>query len=324
MRMPLLALIVPALCLAQTPARPRMTLDALQHDFGKVPGASVVSHRFKVTNAGDAPLTISRLNPSCGCTSTVVGRETLAPGESTELEVTFNSAGALGPVLKSVQVVSDDPELPIRTLTFTADVLPEVKASPEEVRFEDLERGSRPQASVKVASGTGRPIQLGDVRLSEAPWLGVTTRMENKDLWVDFDLLASRLPQDKLSGTDTVTLQLANPNHSEVKLSVHWELRAPVTATPARVAWSEPAGQDLRASVQLASRDHKPFRILSARTSNPLLMVSGLSPRAAVSQGVQLRLSPAAAPGTYEEKAFLTLDSPGHPEFEIRVAASLR
>jgi hypothetical protein len=324
MRLASLLLVIPAICLAQAPVQSRLVLDATDHDFGTIAPGTIVTYRFKATNAGNAPLTLGRPTPSCGCTSSVVGKAVLAPGESTELEVSFNPEGESGPVHKSVRVNSDAAVDPIQTVTFEAVVLPDVQPSASTVQFRDLARSDRRQASVQLKTGTGQPIRLAGVDLSEAPWLGVATREDGKDLWVDFDLLAGSLPKDKLQGDDSVTLRVANPRDSEVKLCVHWELRAPVTATPARVAWSEPAGQDLRASVQLASRDHKPFRILSARTSNPLLMVSGLSPRAAVSQGVQLRLSPAAAPGTYEEKAFLTLDSPGHPEFEIRVAASLR
>jgi hypothetical protein len=35
-------------------------------------------------------------------------------------------------------------------------------------------------------------------------------------------------------------------------------------------------------------------------------------------------MSPVAPAGVYDEKAILTLDTPGHPELEIRLAASLR
>jgi hypothetical protein len=323
MRLPLLALWVPAIVLAQAPARPRIVLESLAYDFGPLAPNATATHRFKVSNAGGAPLTIAKLNPSCGCTSTVLGKKTLAPGESTELEVTFSAAGSIGPTRKSIQVVSNDPQRPVLDLTFTADVSPAVKADTDSVRFEDLEPSDQPMASVKVATATDRPLRLDNVQLSRAPWLGVVTREEGRELWVDFHLVASKLPPGKLSGTDTVTLQLSNPNTSFLKLTAYWEKRAPVIATPTRVAWSRPAGQELTTDLRLDSRDRKPFRILAARTSNPLVRLVGVSPKAASSQVFQVRLSAAAKAGVYEEKAFLTLDTPGHPELEIRVVASL-
>ena len=324
MRIALLPFLVSAICLAQGQGRPRLVLDAPDHDFGQIAPDTVVRHRFKVSNAGDADLTISRLVPGCGCTSVLAGKGTLAPGESTELEVAFNTAGESGGVRKSVQVASNDPVQPVQTLFFEAKVMPEVWTATDRVLFQDLNRQDHPKASVKLNSGTGRPIQVDRVTRPEAPWLGLATRADGNDLWVDLDLAASRLPGDKLSGTDTVALNLLNPGPSVVKLSVRWELRAPVVASPVRVAWSGPAGRDLRASIHLEHREDRPFRILSVRTSNPLLQAALPASRSAPRQTVRLTLSSLAKPGSYEEKALLTLDTPGHPELEIRVSAALR
>jgi len=318
-----LALIVPAVCLAQAPGQPRMVIDAPDHDFGNLIPEKTVTHTYTVRNAGSAPLTILQVNASCGCTSTVAGKRTLAPGESTGLEVTFDASGVVGGVEKSVQVVTNDPVEPVRTLTFRAQVLPAIGVSPERLEFMDVLPGERRQGAAKLTSGTGMPIVLHEVTLSEAPWLGVATREEGQDLWVDFDLLGRKLPPGKLSGTDSVTLRVGNPAITTFKVQVHWERPAPVTASPARVAWAEPAGRELRATVQLQSVDHKPFRILAARSSNPLLHVTSASPAAATRQAVNLVLSRRAPAGQYAETATLTLDTPGHPEFELRVAAAL-
>jgi Protein of unknown function (DUF1573) len=299
-------------------------VDSLLHDFGPVGSNTQTSHRFKITNAGSAPLQITKVNTPCGCTSSVVGETTVAPGQSTELAVTFNSAGLKGLSRKTVEVISNDPANPSQIFSIQAEVAADITPEAADVLFQDLVPRDRRKQSVKFTTGTGRPIHVVDADLSEAPWLGVATRERDNNLWVDLDLLARRLPAASLSGTDTITLHVLNPLASTVKLSVHWERRAPVVATPVKVAWAEPAGQELSASVRLQSRDHKSFRILSARTTNPLLQVSGISPRASASQAIQLLLSPTAPPGGYEDKVILTLDTPGHPEFEIRVAASLR
>jgi len=324
MRLALLALFLPAICLAQSAGQPRLSLDPRSYDFGRIAPAQPVTHAFKASNSGSAPLTITKVNPSCGCTSSVVGQRTLAPGESTLLEVTFNPAGYRGMARKSVQVLSNDPLEPDQAITFDVEVLPAVLPSTEQVLFTDLVPKDRRKASVKLETENGQPILVTHADLSPAPWLGVVTRPEGKDQWVDFDLLAHRLPANKLSGLDTVILHVSNPEPSDIKLTVRWERRAPVVATPDKVAWAETAGQDLRAALVLKDRQNHPFRILSARTSNPLLTVTGIRPGAAVTQQVQVLLSAKAKPGVYDERAFLTLDTPGHPEFEIRVAASLR
>ena len=323
MRMILLALAIPALCLAQGP-QPRLHLEQPHYAFGKVPPDRVLAHRFKVTNAGNAPLTILSTAPSCGCTSTVLGKDKLAAGESTELEVTFNTAGQSGLTQKTVQVVSDDPVEPSQTLTFEALVQPTIIAPQEQVVFMDVQPKDRRGATVELASGTDAPLELSSVKLSTAPWLGVTTRELGSTVKVDLILSGRALPKDRLSGLDTVTLNVANPKPAVITLTVRWEKRAPVVVNPTQVAWAEPAGQDLHTSVVLEQREHKPFRILAARTSNPLVEVQGWSHKAAATQKLEVTLSGRTPPGNYHEMVVLTLDTPGHPELPIRVGAALR
>ncbi len=318
-RTPLLLLLaaVPVTCLAQQ----RLALDAERHDFGRIRAGAKVAHRFRITNAGDAPLRILRVNASCGCTSTVVGRDTLGPGEGTELEVVLDASGYRGPLKKFIELVTDDPAGASRTLAVEADVLAEVIPATQEIAFRDLARKDRRKRSVKLTSGTGEPIAVLDAELSEAPWLGVATRPVGKDVYVDLDLLARNLPPGKESGTDTIALRVANPNPSVVNLRVTWEKLAPVIAEPPRVALAEPAGRDVPCDVTLRSRDGRPFRILSARSTHPLIRVPDL-PGAAPRQKLRFVVGGALPAGNWEEQVILALE--GGRELTIRFSMVLR
>ena len=308
---------------AHAPAQPRLIVEDAHHDFGTLaPGVAAV-HRFQVRNDGAAPLHISQVRASCGCTSTVIGASVLAPGATTEIEVTFHTAGVVGHAQKTVEVMSDDPVSPSLLLTFEAEVSAAAVLVDDHVQFEDLTPDVRRQMSVRIQSSTRQPILVTQVDLSPAPWLGVSTHPQENDVWVDLDLQARSLPPGKLSGTDEVTLHVANPRPSTLHLSVRWAKRPPVTALPSQLAWAEAAGRSLGAKVALTQAEGKPFRVLSARTSSPLLQVSGLSSTAAARQTFRVTLSGDARPGQHTEKVFLVLDTPGHPEFEFRVSAAL-
>jgi hypothetical protein len=322
MRIPALIVLAPIVCMAQ--GAPHITYDATHFDFGKIAADAKVSHRFKVTNTGKAPLNITRLNPSCGCTSTVLGKWTLAPEESTEVEVTFNPAGFRGVSRKSIQVVSDDPVSPTTTLTFEADVVLEIMPSTDSVFFQDLVRSVPRKASVKLSSGTDKPVVLTDAKTPGAPYLTTALRKDGKDAWVDITLDGRKVPAGRQVGADAIIVRTANARVPAVTITVQWEMRASVTANPLRVAWSEPAGTELRSSVLLKQVDGKPFRILSSRTTNPVLSVEGNGKTAAVSHEIQVVLASNAQPGLYTEKVLLTLDDPDQPELELRVSASLR
>jgi hypothetical protein len=322
MRFPALLLLAPVVCLAQ--AAPHISFDATHFDFGKIPGDVKVSHRFKVTNTGQAPLNITRLNPSCGCTSTVLGKWTLAPGESTDIEVTFNPAGFRGLSRKSIQVVSDDPASPTSTLTFEADVVREIMPSTDSVFFQDLVRSVPRKISVKLTSGTERPVELTDAKAPGAPYLATALRRDGKDAWVDITLDGRKIPAGRQLGADAVIVRTTNPKVPSITLTVQWEMRADVTADPLRVAWSEPAGKPLSSKVLLKQVDGKPFRILSWKSTNPALSVTGSDQPAASRHEIEVVLSADARPGLYTEKVLLTLDDPNQPQLELRVSASLR
>lgn len=321
MRSFLFSLMVPALVAAQGPT---IAVDQPHFDFGKLYGEAKAVHRFKVTNKGTAPLNISRLNPSCGCTSTVIGQWTLNPGQSTEIETTFNPAGFRGPVHKSIQVVSNDPANPALNLTFEAEVLREIMPSSEAVFFQDVQRTSPRKTSIRLVSGNGQPVHVTDTKAPGAPYLSCAVRPEGHDAWVDILLDGTRIPPGRQTGTDAIVVKTDNPKASVINLTVQWELRAAVVAEPARVAWVEPAGKELRARVSLKQVDGKPFRILSVKTTNPVLKVEGVGRNAASHHDLQVILAAKAKAGMYSEKILLTTDSPDQPEVELRVAASLR
>lgn len=78
------------------------------HDFGKIQEtAGAVSHTFKVTNTGDAPLVLTRVIASCGCTTPEWTKEPIAPGKTGDIKITFNPKDRPGPFVKTVSVYSN-------------------------------------------------------------------------------------------------------------------------------------------------------------------------------------------------------------------------
>lgn len=62
------------------------------HDFGKIKVNSPVTHEFRFTNSGDAPLIISSVQASCGCTVTDYTKDPIAPKSEGYVKVTYNAA----------------------------------------------------------------------------------------------------------------------------------------------------------------------------------------------------------------------------------------
>ncbi|MFA6127303.1 MAG: DUF1573 domain-containing protein [Bacteroidales bacterium] len=84
------------------------TWDVTDYDFGKnVTQGKPASATFNITNAGKEPVTITLVQPSCGCTSPKYTKEPIKPGEKGEVVLTYD-AKISGYFSKSAQVKLND------------------------------------------------------------------------------------------------------------------------------------------------------------------------------------------------------------------------
>ena len=102
---------------------PYITFQEETHDFGDIKQGDKVSHTFAFENTGTQPLIITDVKVTCGCTATNWPRDPIAPGQSSELTVQFNSAGKLGRQNKVVTIVSNAGNS-MAKVTITGNVLP--------------------------------------------------------------------------------------------------------------------------------------------------------------------------------------------------------
>jgi len=92
-------------------------------DFGKVKEGDIVKHEFILKNDTAKELKILSVNTSCGCAASQAKKKLLAPGESTSIEVSFNSAKYSGDVKQSVYVNTDNVKDPLVVFKINADVI---------------------------------------------------------------------------------------------------------------------------------------------------------------------------------------------------------
>jgi hypothetical protein len=101
-----------------------LIVDQPEFDFGYVPRDARISHVFWLKSVGDGVVRITKVLPGCGCTKAPVDKTELAAGDSTRLEVTFNTRGYRNRVTKSPKIVTSEGREQT-ALRFTAHVVPE-------------------------------------------------------------------------------------------------------------------------------------------------------------------------------------------------------
>lgn len=110
--------------IAEEPAsgNAKMEFQTYDHDFGQIQQGEKVEHTFAFTNTGTEDLIISEAKGTCGCTVPSYPKAPIAPGESGEIVVAYDSKGKSGIQRKSVNITANT--TPNRTtLNITSEVI---------------------------------------------------------------------------------------------------------------------------------------------------------------------------------------------------------
>lgn len=97
-------------------------LDSMQR-YGKIREGQQLTVTFRFRNAGQNPLIIRNVAPSCGCTVAEFPREPIASGKEGEISGRFDSQGRVGHQHKDLTVTANT-EPRAHILRFEVEVIP--------------------------------------------------------------------------------------------------------------------------------------------------------------------------------------------------------
>lgn len=95
---------------AQEPAEvqgPVMTFESMIVDYGDIEQDSEPLRLLKFTNTGTEPLVVSNARGSCGCTVPTWPKQPVMPGESSQLEIRYDTK-RLGGINKTVTITTNE------------------------------------------------------------------------------------------------------------------------------------------------------------------------------------------------------------------------
>lgn len=152
-------------------------------DFGYVPKTGIVSHTYSIKNIGPDTLSIVKVRTSCGCTTTPLSQQRLAPNQTTEMKVLYDPRKILpGEGIKKLQVISSDPTNPIAEVQFSAKTGMSsslVKLTPTEIDFDTVALGAENLKSLTIENISGEKIAM---QVIEGPGENVDLIAGNKIL----------------------------------------------------------------------------------------------------------------------------------------------
>lgn len=89
-------------------------------DYGEIAKGSDGIRVFEFTNTGNAPLIISKVSSSCGCTIPKKPDAPILPGTTGEIQVKYDT-NRVGPIRKAITVISNA-DTPTKVLKIKGEV----------------------------------------------------------------------------------------------------------------------------------------------------------------------------------------------------------
>ena len=150
------------------------------YDFGTVVEGVKATHVFKFTNTGNAPIVISSVRASCGCTTPEWPKDPIMPGKTGEIKAIYNSKGRLNAFNKSIRISSNATEA-TKTLFIKGNVVkepprvytaeekansPRISIDRTEYNFGKVQQGEKISKTIKFKNTGKTPLKIKEVKSS--------------------------------------------------------------------------------------------------------------------------------------------------------------
>jgi hypothetical protein len=101
---------------SQKPVTETLKVKETTYDFGKIQQGRPVNHTFEITNTGAAPLMLTNVQASCGCTTPEWSKDPIQPGATSSIKVGYNAA-AEGLFNKTITIQYDSDQTKVLNIT---------------------------------------------------------------------------------------------------------------------------------------------------------------------------------------------------------------
>ena len=141
-------------------ARAQIGVAVAAHDFGTVWAGEPLQHAFTIANGGQAPLEITRVVSSCGCTSVGEHPKRIEPGQTGQFAFTMDSRKLRGKFSKTVSIHSNDPRTPILKLTLSGECRHPIEVTPASALFGKVTATQPVSKQITIKNNTEVPLKL--------------------------------------------------------------------------------------------------------------------------------------------------------------------
>jgi len=202
----------------------RIAFEETTFDFGSIAKGSKVTHNFWFENKGTDTLIVTKITPTCGCTSTRKGIITVAPQERTSIDAIFDSGKFNGKVTKSIKVECNDAVNPYLDLRFKATInnpLQTIEYSPLMADFQNVPPGKKSTIKITLTNIDKTETKIKIVEKPAAEFIKTTLKSESlapgATTQIELTLLSNLEPGTFLS---SITLEAEGKPDSRITIPI--------------------------------------------------------------------------------------------------------
>jgi hypothetical protein len=241
--------------------------DAL-YDFGSALEGTTVKHTFTIKNTGEGYLEITGVKTSCGCTTGEPSKMHVAPGETSDIAVSFDTHFQKGHQVRTITAFTNDPNNSQVAMTMQGIVKKQVEAVPGEVAFGEVKRGTEGTKEVLIndLNPARGEFSVGPVSNSND---AIKVEQEKRPDGKPGVLLKVSLLKTMPVGPFDDTIKITN-NRVPLQVDVFGTVTGDLNIDPAQVSFGiVPRGQDIVRIFKLSNQGPHPVKVLNVSSSTP-------------------------------------------------------
>ncbi len=139
---------------------PKVVVKETTFDFGALDLSANGSHDFLFKNEGTAPLKLTEGGTSCRCTLSKLGKESIPPGGSAKVTITWKPVDRPGPYQQTAKILTNDPAQSQIILTISGRITAAVRFSPTDLVFSRLSAGEASTDQAQLFCYLDTPVKI--------------------------------------------------------------------------------------------------------------------------------------------------------------------
>jgi len=245
-------------------------------DFGRVRQGQTLTHVFRLKNGGDVPITLTKAESSCSCTTTegLEGR-TIVAGNGLDVPVTLKTGPGDGPesgriTLYYRSAVQANAPVHFALARVAADVIPDYRVRPTLIDFGTVDHPGPVLRTVRL-----RPEALADVaivRLSSTNDVLTARRVEappgDHDLYVEM-IFSGRSLWKSGPVEATASIETTSAGSPITQVLARAQFVAPVEVEPTSIVVGSGTTGPVERVIRIDAA--RPIRIVALRSTDPAI-----------------------------------------------------